>query len=99
MRTTVTIDPDVEELLRQAMARQRTTFKQTLNEALRRGLRGESPEGDGEFHVRARAMNLRAGVDPARLADLEDELEVSEFVRKTAALVRLAPAEPSKSTD
>ena len=31
MRTTVTLDPDVERLLREAMHRSRLSFKETLN--------------------------------------------------------------------
>ena len=41
MRTTITIDPDVEQLTRDAMQRTRKSFKATLNQALRRALSGE----------------------------------------------------------
>ena len=40
MRTTVTLDADVEKLLRDSMHRERKSFKRALNEALRRGLKG-----------------------------------------------------------
>jgi hypothetical protein len=40
MRTTVTIDPDVEVLLRKAMRQRGEPFKQVLNAAIRNGLRG-----------------------------------------------------------
>ena len=40
MRTTVTLDPDVESLLRQEVRRRGEPFKQVLNNALRVGLRG-----------------------------------------------------------
>lgn len=44
MRTTVTLDPDVEALLKQAMREHGLPFKQALNEALRTGLaRRDSP--------------------------------------------------------
>ncbi len=39
MRTTVTLDPDTENLLREAVRRNKRSFKQVLNEAVRRGLR------------------------------------------------------------
>ena len=39
MRTTVTLEPDVERMIRQEVAARRKTFKQVLNEAVRRGLR------------------------------------------------------------
>jgi hypothetical protein len=40
MRTTVTLDPDVERLLRDAMKERAISFKDALNEAARVGLRG-----------------------------------------------------------
>ena len=39
MRTTVTLDPDVESLLRSEMHRRGEPFKQVLNSAIRAGLR------------------------------------------------------------
>jgi hypothetical protein len=39
MRTTVTLDPDVETLLRKEMRRRGEPFKQVLNDAVRAGLR------------------------------------------------------------
>ncbi len=86
MRTTVTLDADVERLIRRAMERRRKSFKQVLNEAVRRGLKGDGGEEMPAFVVKARPMRLRSGIDPARLRDLDDELEVQEFLRKTQAL-------------
>jgi hypothetical protein len=86
MRTTVTLDPDVEELLRAAAERGRTSFKQVLNEAVRRGLRGAGRGPAEPFTVEAKAMGLRSGIDPAKLRDLDDELEIREFLRKRREL-------------
>jgi hypothetical protein len=86
MRTTITLDPDVEQMLREAMQRSRKGFKQTLNQAVRLGLSGTREEGEPQFEVKARPMGLRAGIDPAQVRDLDDELEIEEFLRKTRAL-------------
>ena len=43
MRTTVTLDPDVEALIRTAMRERGLSFKEALNSALRAGLRQSSP--------------------------------------------------------
>jgi hypothetical protein len=43
MRTTVTLDPDVEALIRAAMRERGLSFKEALNSALRAGLRQSSP--------------------------------------------------------
>jgi len=40
VRTTLTLDPDVEVLLQRAMREQGVPFKRVVNDALRRGLRG-----------------------------------------------------------
>ena len=39
MRTTVTLDPDVEHLLKEKPRQSRQSFKETLNNAIRQGLR------------------------------------------------------------
>jgi hypothetical protein len=91
MRTTVTLDPDVETLLREEMQQGNRSFKQTLNEAVRRGLRGSSAPIEDRFTVEARPLRLRRGIDPGTLRDLDDELEIEEFQRKTRALERLVP--------
>ena len=87
MRITVTLDADVEQRLREAMRRQGKGFKETLNDALRRGL---GPSGSGSearpFAVESRPLRLRTGLDPARLGELDDDQEIPEFLRKTARL-------------
>ncbi|MCX6626412.1 MAG: hypothetical protein NTW28_02105 [Candidatus Solibacter sp.] len=47
MRTTVTLDPDVEKLIRDAMKERAISFKEALNEGARIGLGGKQ-------HMRAR---------------------------------------------
>lgn len=90
MRTTVTLDADVEKLLRESQKRGRKTFKQALNDALRRGLRSAVDTDEPAFAVVARPLGLRVGIDPARLHDLDDELELEEFLRKTRRLEKEA---------
>ncbi len=43
MRTTITLDPDVEDLIRRQMHERRATFKQVVNESLRVALRDTGP--------------------------------------------------------
>jgi hypothetical protein len=50
MRTTLTLDPDVAEQLRKAVAKGDQTFKDVVNAALRRGLKGpDSPAQKKRF--------------------------------------------------
>lgn len=84
MRTTVTIDPDVEQILRQAMQDTGQGFKTVLNQAIRRGLahtvvdRKEPP-----FVVKARPMGIMPGVDISRANQIADEMEVERYLEVT----------------
>jgi len=81
MRTTLTLDPDVADRLR-ALARERgLPFKQVVNAVLRRGLH-EGPGAPTPFHVEARRLGLRPGIDLERALDLAARLEDEETVRK-----------------
>ena len=81
MRTTVTLDKDVERMLRDAMHSSRKSFKETLNAALRTALGGKSLQPKrARFVVRARPLGLRAGLDPAAFNKLADDLEVDAFL-------------------
>lgn len=55
MRTTLTLDPDVEAMLEAHRRRHRLGLKEAVNEALRRGLRAESeaPRSRKPFKTRA----------------------------------------------
>jgi hypothetical protein len=87
MRTTVTLDRDVEQLLRDAMQRKRRSFKATLNQAVRKGLGADATPADGTpYEVQARALGLRAGIDPTRLNQLNDELDADAFQEATRRL-------------
>ena len=88
MRTTVTLEEDVEKMLHDEMHRSRKSFKQTLNAALRTGLSGRAVQAKAKrFVVKARPMGLRAGFDPASFNKLADDLEVDVFLEKHARTV------------
>jgi hypothetical protein len=87
MRTTVTLDPDVEQLLRHATHGSQQNFKAALNDGLRRGLAHLPPAvAATPFVVKARLMGLRTGLDPSRLHDLADDLEAETFAGTTRQL-------------
>jgi hypothetical protein len=89
MRTTLTLDPDVVRLLRQAMQAGDGGLKETLNAALRRGLAHQAPPAAARpFVLEAKPMGLRTGLDPARLHDVADDLEVEAFANVTRKLRR-----------
>ena len=81
MRTTVTLEPDVAARLKELAHRRRASFKATLNDVLRQGLTSqagtrESPE---RYVVETHAGGFRPGIDPDKLNQLLDDLEVGDF--------------------
>lgn len=77
MRTTLTIDDDIAQELRELMHRRRATFKDTVNHVLRRGLRAQQRlTGAGtSYGAELFSSSFRPGVDPLRLNQLSDEIE------------------------
>ena len=73
MRTTLTLDPDVAELIDREMAKRKLSLKSVVNDALRRAL-GASPTSDFTFPSFAMG-GARADLTHAtRLAaELEDD--------------------------
>ena len=89
MRTTVTLEKDVEQMLRGAMHRSKQSFKATLNRALRAGLGAKPVPGRrSRFVVKARPMGLRTGIDPASLNKLADDLEADGVMAKAQRMER-----------
>lgn len=81
MRTTLTLDDDVAEKLRELAHGSGRSFKAVVNDTLRRGLStGDKPaRGVPAFEVRPHASGFRAGVDLGKLNQLVDELELERF--------------------
>lgn len=79
MRTTVTLDPDTEQLIQRRMRERGITFKEALNDAIRAGA---AKAGSGEpFRTEVASMGeSRVNLDRALqvVADLEDD----ELLRK-----------------
>ncbi|MGH2911300.1 MAG: antitoxin [Solirubrobacteraceae bacterium] len=81
MRTTVTLDPDVEAKLRQATRERGQSFKVVLNDAVRSGLSGNEPSTH-RYRLTTRPMGVRPNVDLDRALSIAGDLEDAEIVRK-----------------
>lgn len=82
MRTTVTLDPDVERLLRDTMRERGISFKQALNQAARDGLvRARQPRAK-RFVQKTYAMGAVEGVNLDKALALADALEDEERIGK-----------------
>ncbi|MGE0641436.1 MAG: antitoxin [Thermoanaerobaculia bacterium] len=79
MRTTLTLEDDVAELLRKEMRRSGKTFKDAVNDAVRQGLAGQRASAEiAPFVVAARDLGTIPGLDYSNVAEL---LEVAEGPR------------------
>jgi hypothetical protein len=82
MRTTVTIDPDVEVLLKTVMRERRMTFKEALNSALRAGLRPGAQRRPRKFHQQTFRMGFRPEIAMNKALSLAAASEDEEMLRK-----------------
>jgi len=80
IRTTLTLDPDVAERLRQEVIPGKTSLKQVVNDRLRAGFRLSLPGKRKPFKVVPHHSPYQPGIDPARLNQLYDELEVESHL-------------------
>ena len=83
MRTTITLDPDVEVLLKDAMRGRDASFKEVVNGALRRGLRQAPAEPVPKFVQQVFDMG-RTLVDVTKAGALADELDYLDRIAKLA---------------
>lgn len=85
MRTTLTLDDDIDAALRRVAARDGISLKDVVNETLRRGLSlGAQPaEPTAPFEVVSAPRGFMPGVDPLKLNQLVDELEVDRFIAQS----------------
>lgn len=79
MRTTLTIDDDLLDALKSLAHQEQRPFKDVVNDAIRAGLAGQRV-GSTATAYRAGLLHcgLRPGVDPERLNQLVDDLDVDE---------------------
>jgi hypothetical protein len=81
MRTTVTIDPDVEQMLKRAMRERGVPFKQVLNDAVRDGLRGVRAKAPARYEQPTFHMG-KPLVDLTKANALADEIGDADLVAR-----------------
>jgi hypothetical protein len=83
MRTTLTLDSDLADKLKEEARRQGVSFKEVVNSNLRRGLSaGDAPASP--YELKPRPMRAKHGLDLDQARDLADRLEDEEILRKTS---------------
>ncbi len=81
MRTTVTLDADVESLISAAMRERGISFKQAVNEAIRAGL---AQQPATPFRQRSFSMGFRPEINYDRALQVAAALEDDELIHKLA---------------
>ncbi|HSZ70710.1 MAG TPA: hypothetical protein VK756_10145 [Solirubrobacteraceae bacterium] len=81
MRTTVTLDADVEAKLRATMRERGVSFKAAINDAIRSGL-GGSVQPAKRYRMPTAPLGGRPGVNLDRAFALAAEIEDAEILRK-----------------
>lgn len=82
MRTTVTLDPDVQALLKRAMREQDMSFKQALSDAVRAGLRKPAAAAEAPRFVQRSFKRGPPRVDLTKANALVGELEDAELMQR-----------------
>lgn len=82
VRTTVTLDPDVERLIRDAMKERSISFKEALNEAARLGLRGNDRKRTRKFVQKTFRMGEGQDFRWDKALAAADAIEDEELNRK-----------------
>ncbi len=85
MRTTLTLDDDLAVSLKERARLLDVPFKQVVNDALRRGLSPAAEDAQmPRYRVSPLPGGLVPGVDPLRLNQLNDQIEIDELLAKDA---------------
>lgn len=85
MRTTLTLEPAVAERIGRRMKAEGESMKSVVNEALREGLRVLEQRKDSKpfkFVVKPHSFGLLPGINPDKLGQFLDELDVEEYLEK-----------------
>lgn len=82
MRTTLTLDDDVAELIEDAIHREHRPMKQIVNDALRRALAPHVSRRE-PYHLIPHESGIRPGFDLSGFNRLADELEDEAIMDNT----------------
>ena len=86
MRTTVTLEPDVEALLRKLMRERGLSFKEALNQAVRSGVAGvQRPPARQSFRQKTYRMGFHSEFRWDKALAVADAMEDEELTRKLSS--------------
>lgn len=83
MRTTATLEPEVERLLHQVMKERGISFKKALNEAVKAGLSPKAHHAAKRFVQKTYALGLNPNLNWDKAQAIADAIEDQEILRKS----------------
>jgi hypothetical protein len=84
MRTTITLDADVEQLLKNTIRERDISFKEAVNDAIRMGLKGPVAGKQRRFKQRTYRMGSEQNFSLVKALQVAGMLEDEELLRKMA---------------
>ncbi len=78
----MTLDPDVEAMLRATMRERGLSFKEALNTAIRNGLGGAQKRGPRKYRLKTYQMGFRPEASLDKALAMAAALEDEEIARK-----------------
>ena len=84
MRITVTVDPDTEKLIRNAMRKRGSSFNEALNDAIRAGLTKRKQSGAPRFMQKSFRLGAEQNFSWDKALAAAEAMEDEELSRKLA---------------
>ena len=84
MRTTLTLDDDIADQLKEEARLLDLPFKQVVNDALRRGLKPRLPEDRPVFRVKPFKGGFPPGFDPNKIKEFLHEEDIRHYLEVEA---------------
>jgi hypothetical protein len=88
MRTTVTLDRDVEQMLKTEMHCGKKTFKEALNSAVRKGLSAKDQPKRKKVIIHSQPMGLRPEFEGIKFNRILDEFDAEDYRQTQRKLKR-----------
>ena len=83
MRIALSLEPDVTLKIKERLAEEpNASLQDVVNQALRIGLQGTTPQTQVRYRVQPHALDLRHGLDPDRVNRVLDEIEVADRLER-----------------
>ena len=79
MRTTLTLDDDIADMLKEQARLHDLPFKQVVNDALRRGMSPRLPEERPVYRVKPFRLEYAPGFDPLKIKEFLGDLDDQHF--------------------